>query len=152
MPTLPIGTPAPDFSLLDQEGNAQTLSNILKDKAVVLYFYPKNETYGCTKEACAFRDSHEVFTDLGAEVIGISADSVNSHQRFQNNHKLPFLLLSDPDRKVHQLYGVTKSFFGLVPGRVTFVIDRKGIVQKVFDSMMDFEGHVKESLSYLQAK
>jgi thioredoxin-dependent peroxiredoxin len=150
MPALPIGSAAPDFSLLDQRGELQTLSKILKDKAVVLYFYPKDETYGCTKEACAFRDSHEVFTDMGAVVIGVSADDVASHARFQKRHELPFLLLSDPGRKVHELYGVEKGFFGLISGRVTFVIDRKGIIRQTFDSLINFEGHVQASLAILK--
>jgi thioredoxin-dependent peroxiredoxin len=150
MPSLTLGSTAPDFSLLDQDGQLQSLSKILQKKAVVLYFYPKDETYGCTKEACAFRDTHEVFTDMGAEVIGISADDVNSHARFANRHQLPFLLLSDPQRKVHELYGVERGFFGLVSARVTFVIDRQGIIRQTFDSLINFNGHVEASLAILK--
>jgi peroxiredoxin Q/BCP len=145
-----MGATAPDFTLLDQSGNTQTLSAILQHKAVVLYFYPKNETYGCTKEACAFRDSHEAFTDMGVEVIGVSADSVASHAQFGGHHKLPFILLSDPDKAVHKRYGVDKGFLGLLAARVTFVIDQQGIVRNVFDSLVDFEGHVKASMTALQ--
>ena len=151
MPALSIGSAAPDFSLLDQRGKLQTLSKILKTKAVVLYFYPKDETYGCTKEACAFRDSHEVFTDMGAVVIGVSADDVASHARFQKRHELPFLLLSDPDKRVHKLYGVDKGFLGLLAARVTFVIDRQGTIRESFDSLVNFEGHVAKSIAILKA-
>ncbi len=150
MSSLALGAQAPDFTLTDQYGRQQQLSTLLKTKAVVLYFYPKDGTYGCTKEACAFRDSYEDFTDLGAEVIGVSADPIDSHKTFNDQHQLPFLLLSDPDRSVHKLYGVDKGFFGLVSARITFVIDQKAIVRKTFDSLMDFKGHVTESLSILK--
>lgn len=150
MSRLTIGSPAPDFTLTDQHGQPQQLSKLLKTKAVVLYFYPKNETWGCTKEACAFRDSYEDFTDLGAEVVGISADSAVSHQDFIAHHQLPFVLLSDPDRAVQKLYGVERAMFGLLGARITFVIDQRGIVRKTFDSLIDFQGHVQESLAILR--
>jgi peroxiredoxin Q/BCP len=116
---------------------------------VVLYFYPKDETTGCTREACTFRDSYEVFTSLGAEVLGVSGQSVESHKSFATHHGLQFILLSDMDNKVRQLYGATSSL-GFIPGRVTFIIDKKGIVRHVFSSQLQFEKHIQEALSILK--
>ena len=147
---MPIGHKAPDFILKDQNGAAFRLSEILKTHAVVLYFYPKDETYGCTKEACFFRDAFEDFVDAGAIVVGVSADSVASHEKFAENHRLPFTLLSDPDKAVHKKYGVEKGFLGILSARVTFVIDQQGVIRKTFDSLGNFEGHVKESLKVIK--
>ncbi len=116
---------------------------------MVLYFYPKDETTGCTREACTFRDSYEVFTSLGAEVLGVSGQSVESHKSFATHHGLQFILLSDMDNKVRQLYGATSSL-GFIPGRVTFIIDKKGIVRHVFSSQLQFEKHIQEALSILK--
>jgi peroxiredoxin Q/BCP len=116
---------------------------------VVLYFYPKDNTSGCTAEACAFRDSHEVFSEAGAEVIGVSSDSVAKHTGFADKHKLPFTLLSDQGGKVRKLYGVP-AVLGLIPGRVTYVIDREGIVRQVFNSMTNISGHVNDALEMVK--
>ncbi|RMG25155.1 MAG: peroxiredoxin [Bacteroidetes bacterium] len=129
MGKLKAGDIAPDFELLNQDGKAVRLSDYRGKKNVVLYFYPKDETPGCTAEACGFRDSYEEFLDANTEVIGVSSDSVASHKDFHQNRRLPFQLLSDPEGKVQQLYGVSRSFMGLVPGRETFVIDRSGIIR-----------------------
>lgn len=145
-----IGDSAPDFSLLAQSGSSVSLKDFLGKKSVVLYFYPKDDTPGCTKEACAFRDSYQVFKDAGAEVIGISDDSTDSHQKFATKYQLPFTLLSDTGKQVRKLYGVPATL-GLLPGRVTYVIDQKGIVQHIFNSQFNFKGHVEESLKTLQA-
>ncbi len=144
-----IGSKAPDFSLPDQRGNRVNLSDYLGKSNMVIYFYPKDESYGCTKEACSFRDNYEVFKKSGAVVIGISSDDIASHQAFAANHKLPFLLLSDKDKTVAEKYGVGKSL-GILPGRVTFVIDKKGIVRLMFSSQLNFEKHVSESLDILK--
>jgi thioredoxin-dependent peroxiredoxin len=144
------GTQAPDFTLPDQHGHPFTLSKALATHAVVLYFYPKDETFGCTIESCAFRDAYEAFVEAGAVVVGISTDSIASHQQFIQHHQLPFTLLSDPDKTVHLLYGVDKGAFGLIKARVTFVIDKKSIIQKTFDSLIDFKGHVSASLKVLK--
>src|SRR5215470_17739362 len=117
------GDKAPDFTLPSQSGEPVRLSDRLGERVVVLYFYPKDETAGCTREACAFRDSYEVFAEAGAEVIGISSDSVESHAGFAGHHKLPFTLLSDKGGRVRKSYGVPATL-GLLPGRVTYVIDR----------------------------
>ena len=145
-----VGDKAPDFTLTSEKGTPVSLKDYMGKKNVVLYFYPKDDTPGCTAEACAFRDTYEVFTDAGAEVIGVSADTSQSHQQFANKYKLPFTLLSDTENKVRQLYGVPATLF-VLPGRVTYVIDKQGIVRHIFDSMLNFKAHVEEALKTLQA-
>ncbi|MEI6456691.1 MAG: peroxiredoxin [bacterium] len=144
-----VGSKAPDFSLPDQNGNRFNLSDYVGKVKLVIYFYPKDESFGCTKEACSFRDNYEVFREAGAEVIGISPDNVASHQAFSANHKLPFILLSDKDRAVAAKFGVGKTL-GLLPGRVTFVIDRQGIIRMIFNSQLNYEKHVEEALAVLK--
>ena len=144
------GETAPDFTLPSQTGSPVSLKDFRGKKSVVVYFYPKDDTPGCTAEACAFRDSYEVFSDAGAEVIGISEDSQQSHQQFAAKHNLPFTLLSDAGNKVRQLYGVPATLW-VLPGRVTYVIDQQGVVQHIFDSMLNFKAHVEEALKTLQA-
>ena len=144
-----VGDRAPEFTLQSSEGKAISLSDIIGPKNIVLYFYPKDESYGCTKQACSFRDNYEVFKDLGAEIIGVSSDDVQSHQSFIQNHRLPFILLSDVNNDVRKLYGVS-STFGLIPGRVTFIIDKKGIVRYIFSSQMQAQKHVDEALRILK--
>ncbi|MBW4557490.1 MAG: peroxiredoxin [Trichormus sp. ATA11-4-KO1] len=144
-----VGDTAPDFTLPAQDGSTVSLRDFRGQQAVVLYFYPKDDTPGCTAESCAFRDQYEVFKTAGAEVIGVSGDSRESHQKFAAKHNLPFTLLSDKDNQVRKQYGATTAF-GLIPGRVTYVIDKEGVVQYVFDSMLNFKGHVEEALKTLQ--
>ena len=145
-----VGDLAPDFTLPDQTGTPVRLHNLVGRKAVVLYFYPKDQTPGCTVEARASRDSYDAFTAADAEVIGVSADSVASHRRFAANQGLPFLLLSDRDGKVRELYGVEKTL-GLLPGRVTYVIDREGVVRHVYSSQLRVTRHSRESLAVARA-
>ncbi len=144
-----IGDTAPDFTLLSQRSESVSLKDFLGKKSVVLYFYPKDDTPGCIKEACAFRDSYEVFINAGAEVIGISEDSPDSHQKFAAKYQLPFTLLSDNGKQVRKLYGVPATL-GILPGRVTYVITKKGVVEHIFNSQFNFKGHVEESLKTLQ--
>jgi peroxiredoxin Q/BCP len=139
-----IGDKAPDFTLPSQMGDTVTLSDYIGNKNVILYFYPKDETTGCTKEACAFRDIYQVFADLGAEVLGVSGQSVKSHKSFASHYGLPFLLLSDEGDKVRELYGVP-STLGFIPGRVTYIIDKKGVVRHIFNSQYQPEKHVEEA-------
>ena len=143
------GDKAPDFTLSSQSGEQVRLRDRLGQRVVVLYFYPKDDTRGCTAEACAFRDSYEVFTDAGADVIGISSDSVASHAAFADKHKLPFTLLSDKGGHVRKSYGVP-AVLGLVPGRVTYVIDRKGTVRHVFNSMTNIGQHISDALKVVR--
>lgn len=151
MATLKVGDKAPDFALKDQNGKTVALANLKGKKNLVIYFYPKDETPGCTAEACSFRDQYEDFRDANAEVIGISQDSVDSHKSFSANRKLPFILLSDPDNAVRRLYGVPSSFLGLMPGRVTYVVDKNGTIKHVFNSQIQAKKHVSEALSVLKS-
>jgi len=130
-------------------GDNVTLSEYFGKKNIVLYFYPKDETRGCTREACEFRDQYDVFTGLGAEVLGVSSDTLESHKSFATHHGLPFLLLSDEDGKVRKLYGAT-STMGIIPGRVTYIIDKKGVVRHVFSSQFQPEKHIEEALKVLK--
>jgi peroxiredoxin Q/BCP len=141
---------APDFTLPSQSGELVSLGDFLGKRRVVLFFYPRDNTLGCTKEVCAFRDSFEELGRLDAEVIGISSDSADSHKGFAEKHKLPFTLLSDEGGKVRRLYGVPSSF-GLFPGRVTYVIDEGSMVRHVFSSQVGVERHVEEALKTLQS-
>ena len=143
------GDKAPDFALPSQAGEPVRLSDRFAEHVVVLYFYPKDETRGCTAEACAFRDSHEVFAEAGAEVIGVSSDSVDKHADFADHHKLPFTLLSDPDGSVATQWGVKKTF-GLLPGRVTFVFDKAGVCKSRFESQIRVGKHVDEALALVK--
>ena len=144
-----VGDKAPDFTLPSQSGDRVRLRDRLGERVVVLYFYPKDNTSGCTAEACAFRDSHEVFTEAGAEVIGISSDSAERHAAFAGQHSLPFTLLSDQGGRVRKQYGVP-AVLGLLPGRVTYVIDRQGTVRHVFNSMTNINQHVGDALEVVR--
>jgi peroxiredoxin Q/BCP len=143
-----VGDPAPDFSLRSQDGEVVKLSDLLRRGSAVVYFYPKDRTPGCTAEAGAFRDSYSKFAELGAEVVGISSDSVDSHKGFASECGLPFRILSDDDGQVRRRYGVSSSM-GLIPGRVTYVIDQEGTVRYVFSSQLQATRHVKEALTAL---
>jgi peroxiredoxin Q/BCP len=140
-----VGDVAPDFMLRSRSGEEVSLGHFVgKRRAILLFFYPKDDTPGCTKEACSFRDGHEQFEMLEAEVIGISSDSVKSHERFVEEHGLPFVLLSDEGGEVRKLYGVPNTL-GLFPGRVTYVIDEEGVVRHIFSSQLGVTGHVETS-------
>jgi peroxiredoxin Q/BCP len=145
-----IGDTAPDFELPDQQGKIVRLMQFRGKSPVVVFFYPKDDTSGCTAEACGFRDDFEKFVAAGAEVIGISDDSTESHGRFVSKYKLPFTLLSDKGGLVRKLYGVKKTF-GVIPGRVTFVIDREGVIRHWFSSQSKPVRHVEEALAALAA-
>ncbi len=144
-----VGDAAPDFTLPDQSGKQVSLKDFVGKSTIVLYFYPKDFSRGCTAEACTFRDNYEAFKDAGAEVIGVSSQSVESHDKFASLYKLPFVLLSDADGKVRKLYGVP-STFGFLPGRVTYVIDKKGVVRYIFNSQTNVTKHVDEALRILK--
>ena len=146
-----VGDMAPDFTLPTQkEGELFQLHTLLGKSNIVLYFYPKDDTKGCTAEACSFRDSYEVFKEAGAEVIGVSSDSEESHQRFASKYQLPFILLSDKKGEIRKQYGVPTAL-GVLPGRVTYVIDKQGVVRHIFNDMLNAQKHVSEALQTIQA-
>ena len=144
------GDTIPLFTLKDQNNKDFNIENYRGKKPLVIYFYPKDDTPGCTKEACSFRDEFEAFTDLNVKVIGISSDDVASHKNFADKYNLPFTLLADTEKKVRKLFGVPKSFLGMVPGRVTYIINKHGMIVHVFNSMTDTNKHITESLSALK--
>ncbi len=145
-----IGSTIPDIVLRNQNGELFDLKKETAGKNVVLYFYPKDDTPGCTAQACSFRDKFEDFTDANAVVIGISGQSVESHKAFAEKHQLTFTLLSDDGNKIRKQFGVPTNFFGLLPGRVTYVIDKTGKVVYIFNSQTNISGHIEESLKILK--
>jgi thioredoxin-dependent peroxiredoxin len=144
-----VGEPAPDFALPSATGETVRLSDFRGKAEVVLFFYPKDHSPACTLEACSFRDGHEAFREAGAEVIGISADTSDSHRRFSERFRLPYVLLADVDGAVRVQYGVPRTL-GLFPGRVTYLIDRDGIVRHIFSSQFQPWRHVPEALKILE--
>lgn len=151
--TVEVGQAAPDFELLASNGEKVSLSDF-KGKYIVLYFYPKDMTPGCTTQACDFRDKHESFSELDAVIVGVSPDPVEKHQKFIDKHELPFMLLVDDEHKVSEKYGVWKlkknfgkEYMGIE--RSTFIIDKKGIVVKEWRKVR-VKGHVEEALTYIK--
>ncbi len=147
-PALAPGDTAPLIALPDQDGTERR-SDQLEGKALVLFFYPKDDTPGCTMEACAFRDSYADLQGLGAAVWGVSGDDAASHRRFANRHRLPFPLLVDAGNRLRKAFGVP-SVLGLLPGRVTYVIDGQGVVRHVFNNLLDGPAHRREALDALR--
>lgn len=143
---LPVGSRAPDFELPSQDGKLVRLSRLIQQSVVVLYFYPRDETGGCTAEACAFRDQYEVFKEAGAEVVGVSKDDVKSHQAFAMHHRLGFVILADTDNAVRTLYEVKDTIPFLLPGRDTYVIDKSRVIVHHFSSQTAPKLHVREAL------
>lgn len=144
-----VGDEAPKFTLLSQTGTPVSLSQYLGKKNIVLYFYPKDDTYNCIVESSEFRDQYNMFQQDDAEIIGISSDSPESHRTFAAKYNLPFLLLSDQKNEVRERYGVPATL-GFIPGRVTYVIDKKGIVRHIFNSQFDPKSHVSQALAILK--
>ncbi|HZU83750.1 MAG TPA: peroxiredoxin [Polyangiaceae bacterium] len=149
--SIAVGDKAPDFTLESTQGERVALADLLAraKHSVVVFFYPKDDTPGCTAEACGFRDLHEEFARAGADVVGISSDSADSHRRFAGKHGLPMKLLSDPDGRVRRLYGV-KATLGILPGRETFVLDRRGVVRHRFASQLRVGSHVQQALAVVR--
>ena len=145
---LQIGDRIPFFVAKNSNGDSFEVKNYF-GQSLVIYFYPKDDTPGCTIQACTFRDQYQDFKDLGAEVIGISSDTVQSHQKFINQYKLPFILLSDFDKKIRKLFGVPNDYLGLIPGRATYVADKNGIIQLIFDST-SAKIHIQKALEILK--
>lgn len=148
--SIQIGDTCPNFSLPNQSGEEIKISDYLGKQKLVLFFYPKDDTPGCTKEACEFRDRYSEFLDLGCVVFGISSDSESSHVGFIQKHSLPYSLLADKHKTVRKLFGVPGNLFGLIPGRVTYIIDEHGIVIGIFNSQLDPIGHIDAAIKLLQ--
>ncbi len=146
MPLLEVGIQAPPFTATLQDGSTFDSAALLGKRALVLFFYPKDNTPVCTREACGFRDAYERFQAVGAEVVGVSSDSQASHQAFAAKHRLPFPIISDPDRRLRKLFGVPNPL-GFLPGRVTFVIDKAGVIRLVFSALLVSDDHVKKALA-----
>lgn len=144
-----VGDKIPDFTAITDEGNQLSTSDLVGNPCVI-YFYPKNETKGCTAQACSFRDSYEDFKEIGAEVIGISHDSVKSHQSFKEHHRLPYILLSDKDKKLRSLFNVKGDLLGLIPGRETFVFNAQGVLIYKFRSQVKISEHIQNALQKLK--
>ena len=142
------GDHIPHFQGIDQNGNSFD-SHDFKGKSLVVYFYPKDDTPGCTAQACNFRDQYQDFKDLGAEIIGISSDDVDSHRKFVQKYKLPFILISDTDKKIRKTFGVQRDYLGIIDGRTTYVVDKKGIIQLVFDSIFA-KNHIEKAREILK--
>ena len=149
---LKIGDTIPEIVLKDQNGNWFDLKKETAGKNVVLFFYPKDDSQGCTKQACTFRDQFQDFADADAVVIGISGQSVESHKHFEQKNRLNYTLLSDEGNKIRRKFGVPTNFFGLLPGRVTYVIDKTGKIVYTFNSQMKFDEHVENTLNFLNTK
>ncbi len=146
---LKVGDKVPEFTAKDQHGNLFNSGDVIGKKGVVLYFYPKDDTPGCTAQACSFRDQYEDFLLLNTEVIGVSGDNEKSHQKFAQKYRLPFTLLSDSNKELRKLFGVPTNLLGLLPGRVTYVIDQNGIIRMIFDHMMA-QKHLPKALEQIK--
>ncbi len=144
-----VGDSIPDLVVTTQTGEKQHLATLQGDKAMVVYFYPKDDTPLCTKEACSFRDAYEDFVDAGAIVVGVSGDTVKSHQAFAQNYRLPFTLLADIDGTLRRTFDVPRTW-GFLDGRVTYVIDKDGVVQHVFSARFVADQHVTEALAVVR--
>jgi peroxiredoxin Q/BCP len=145
---LKVGNIVPKFTATDAAGNLFDSESVIGKKAAIVYFYPKDDTSQCTAQACGFRENYDIFLNLGVEVIGISSDDVDSHQEFAKKYNLPFVLLSDSDKGIRKLFGVPSSFLGLLPGRVTYLVDKHGMIQMVFDSLLGMK-HVSKMIEKL---
>ena len=149
-PHITVGDKVPVFSLQDQNGKTFNIADHIGKKLLVIYFYPKDESMVCTKEACAFRDSFDEFTKAGAMVIGINGGTVASHKAFADHYKLPFTLLSDPGNKVYKQFGIKGKLF--LGGRETFMVDLTGKIFYQYDSMMEGKKHAEDALAYIKSQ
>lgn len=145
-----IGSTLPAFELLNQHGIAVNSRTLIGNQPLVIYFYPKDDTPGCTAEACSFRDAFEDFEAHGAMVIGISADTVAKHASFAKRYRLPFTLLADANNTVRQLFQVPTNLFGLLSGRVTYIFDYEGKCRHMFNSQFNATKHIPEALAALK--
>jgi peroxiredoxin Q/BCP len=151
MSKIETGSKIPSFTLPDQHGNMVDINTLIGKKNLVIYFYPKDDSPGCTKEACYFRDQFEVFNQADALIIGISGQSVESHKKFADKYRLSYTLLSDTENKVRKLFGVPTNMLGILPGRVTYIADKSGTVVHIFNSQGQATRHVDEALRVLKS-
>ncbi len=150
MNEIKVGSTIPAFTLPDQNGNPFNINSLIGKKNMVIYFYPKDDSPGCTAQACSFQDQFEVFKEADAVIIGISGQSVESHKEFALKHRLTFTLLSDNGNKLRKQFGVPTNLLGLLPGRVTYVADKTGKVIYMFNSQTQATKHVDEALKILK--
>jgi len=148
MKKIEVGSEIPEFTLPDQDGKEFNVKDFIGKKNLVIFFYPKDDTPGCTKEACYFRDQYEIFNEADAIIIGISSQSVVSHKKFAEKYKLSFKLLSDENSIIRKKFGAFS--LGIIPGRVTYIVDKKGIVNYIFNSQTEATKHVDEALRILK--
>jgi thioredoxin-dependent peroxiredoxin len=137
-----VGDKCPEFTLQNQDGEEVSIGSLIGQKILVIYFYPKDNTAGCTAQACSFRDAYQDLIDIGSEVIGISSDKEETHALFADKHRLPYPLLSDSKGIVRKLFGVPTNLFGVIPGRVTYVVDKHGMIRKIINSQLNIQSHV----------
>ena len=149
--SIQIGDHCPQFSLSNQHNELIDINQFIGKKNLVIYFYPKDDTPGCTKEACSFRDQFEVFKSFDCEVIGISSDTIEKHNEFAKKYNLSFTLLSDTTKSVRKAFGVPVNLFGLLPGRVTYIVDKQGIVRGLYNSQTDPLGHISKAIETLKS-
>jgi peroxiredoxin Q/BCP len=148
--SITIGSNCPEFTLLNQEGKEVNIQDFIGTKNIIIYFYPKDNTPGCTKEACSFRDSMQDLNNLDCEVFGISADSVSSHKAFSERFRLTFNLLSDENNLIRKQFKVPTNLFGIIPGRVTYIINKEGKVIHIINSQTNPEKHIKETIEVVK--
>ncbi|CAG8502707.1 18259_t:CDS:2 [Acaulospora morrowiae] len=147
-----VDKPVPkDITLKNQDNEDVKLDSLIAGKPSVVFFYPKDETYGCTKEVCSFRDSYEEFSKVGATVVGISADPPESHKKFISSQKLQFQLLSDTEGKARKAFEVPKTL-GFLSGRITYLISKDGIVKDIFNSQLNFTGHAEKAVEFVKTQ
>jgi peroxiredoxin Q/BCP len=149
--SIQVGDKIPSFTLLNQNNQEVDINSFVGTKNIVIYFYPKDNTPGCTKEACSFRDAMQNLNNLDCEIIGISADSVSSHKAFATQYNLKFNLLSDTNNQIRKLFGVPRNLFGIIPGRVSYICDKEGIVLHIVNSQMNPDKHIQETIETLEA-
>lgn len=148
--SMKIGEIAPSLSLQNQFNETVNLSDYIGKSRLVIFFYPKDNTAGCTKEACAFRDYQKDFKELNCQIIGISSDNAEKHLEFAEKNNLDYPLLADIKQEARKLFGVPKSLFGLIPGRVTYVIDEKGVIIDIFNSQLQFTDHISNAIEAIK--
>ena len=146
-----VGSQLPEFTLKDDKGIDYSPSQWVGKKYVVIYFYPKDDTPGCTKESCSFRDNKSEFDELDAVIIGISSDGQKSHTKFKEKYNLTYTLLSDTSKTARSMFGVPSTLLGMIPGRVTYIFDKQGTCIKVINSQTNPEKHINESLEMIRS-